>query len=1397
MNSTPQGPARPTLQPQQSPAVGLSTAQVPVFHNFIPDALDSRIRDLEQNVIRQANWQALYLDCKNELAACKTKNEELEKKMDKLALELTTHKENVHKDFSFVTYHMNGAMHRLAQVEDRLSKAHHQLNERLTHTVEQQAAQADSFQDRYVGPLFAALHQLLPGGIVAGRSDETIQTDVLQSSIPRASLSVSEKDVTENRDTSLTPSTVQQVDSTLPPPQLPGSTADQGMAPVAPSEATAERPKTSMSSMDTAPVAHPGIDAVGVKLPTEPPSNLLIPAQAAADSVATSNASSSSEFKASSSREVQQLATPQAVESPCAISASPESSSGKKRKRTPSVEHTRTQVARRSAQSSIKSAGIAPESSGSVPSFKTAQATIPAPLSASSATHHVEISNSNVAAMVDSDAVRWNERPSSTPKGLATSQQHLLGHSTVPTELQEGSTMAQSGLEPSDSPAVRNSWTVANTVGAAKSSTQASLVPNARNSSAQMPSKERLSPREAQRRVKELTAPRSASRAGNTARLDQVAKSGASSLPERSSTAESSVARGAPSTMLLASNGSRNSAPAQTPAMSASPPPPRPSTSAGGTSRHPSSLEKDQAGMAAAHSRLGPSDAFIAPRMSTCDVGINEARASSIESLPRNGTRQRSQSQASPPSSPDVPLSSRAPSTDASWPRPSSPRPQASTAAVPPEPSPSDEAAPTTGIATARQSKEPDVHPPGLAASSSNSASGVVDPATEGSRRPSTANRSVLTADPRRKALLPSQSANLSGLSTSPQPAAPIKPAVPLKHALPSKPLFSTDQLTRAQPETSRSASALEAPTDPPVQNVKLEQDAVVPSSAQQTERAESSLPPSSTSNSGHGRDNVDIRSHVEREVRTSSIAATSRTPMGPPSRPTSVNGLNRTSSGPKPASQATQESSQASSAPLDKDLAAVQVEARSDLETPSSAESRQPPPRAAVEKQQTGRHFSGSADDQRQDERCSDQNRQVEHYARPDRSETQTVARQHQSRVERLASTEKVWTGREDRDTFYLVAFLGRLDRPTALLVTEDSQITDSLISEDLADELLRVGGASRLGTDEPNSWLEVDLSWPYNTNMQQKRSGGNRRWFRARLCRFLIVPREYMKVGICLGRRGLDDLKLSIVLERGQRPSLAVAGPYGQGSKLRALPGYELKQPSLGPFRRLCYLARLAIEHSDRLEAEYANERGSSDVRRSDSARNSLSGSNASHSHLEPLAWGRDTLQPESSIEAESSLERDRISRELGERRDREHDAPHLSTPLANATSLRASTTRDESVDRNSSEIIAEGRKTPALDTGSPLTPLSQASEEEEEEEEEEDELMDETDSEHRSAPETLEDLTEDQRRAIIERTQRLLQDQKGGREQAGFYGNAPPSGLQLMGSSQRFRNLGDATQ
>ncbi|ETS64140.1 hypothetical protein PaG_01376 [Moesziomyces aphidis] len=1408
MSSTPLGTAQPAPPLQQLPAAGLPTTQLPVFPSLRPDTIDARLQALEQNAHQQSQWQALFLASQTELATCKTKNAELKKEIDKLTLKLHSFQQRVNNDFSLASRHFNTAFHRLSQIEFHHTKAHQQLDERLTHTVQQQAAQADSFHSRYMAPLLSAIHRLLPGD----------QTDCTQSSISRRSPSVTEREAVDTPDASLLPSIVQQVISTLPPSQLLGHTAaDQILAPHAsqpPIEAAAVPPKRSASSIDSASASRPGNDASGVELPPELPSTLPTPAQRASHSGRMSNASTSSELKASPTHEVQQLAAHQTVELPSATAASSESSPGTKRKRTPSVEHIRTQIARRSTQSSIKSAGISPESTQSASSFETAPATLPLSHAVSSATPHVGTPPSRVVQTAASEAIRpRDQRPLSTPRDLAASQHHLTGHSTVPLGPQGGLSVAQSPVDISDTPAVHNRPRAADATVTKKQPPQRLLVPEAGD--ARVQPWQQPSPCSAQGLVKSLTS-RSAPRAVNAARPDPTAKSNAPSLPERPSTADLRIVRGSSSTALSTSTEGRNSAPAQAPATHASPPPRR-VTAAGGASRRTSPSDDRRSGMEAAHSRLGPSDAFVAHGTSSCDVEIHEGSATYTESLSPNWSRPRSPTQASPPTSPDVPLSSLASSTDSSWPRRSSAGPQASTAAVGPESKSSNEDARTTQSASARQGQEPVVRLRGLAAPNSNSASHVAAPPAEGPKRPSTAVRGALTADPRRKALLPTQPANLSGLSTSTASAGPIKPVAPLKHALPSKPLVSADQAARTQPDTSRSASTLIAPTKSPVQSVTPEHGAIVPPSVHAAERTDSSLPRSSASSSDLGRDGVGVQSRQEVGVRPSPHADADGSLVAISSRP-----RRRTSSGSAPASQAGQEPPQAPSAPLNTNSSArVQGDARPGPETPSSAESRQLPASAAVEKQQAGQlqphrslpdpdkhqaaasaHSaapssqdpSESTADQRQGERGSDQNQHVKHDAGPDLSKTRTLPRQHQSRVERLASVKRTWADREGRSPYYFMAFLGRSSRPTALVVTDDSQITEPLISEDLANELLQDGNASRARGCE--SWLEVDLSWPYDTVKPHDRTVGCPAWFRAERCQFLIVPRIYMKEGICLGRRELRHLNLRMVTKgAGGRPYLSVPTAYEQGVNLSAFSSHERMQHLTTPFQRLCHLAEVAVKRSQASwrVREGTKRRDNTDSQRSDSAHGDVSGSNALPSHHESRAWGRNTLPEESSFEAGSSHERDSMSRETGERRDAEHVTHRLSTSLGNATPLRRSTARDQNIDRGSSVASAEGSRTPELDSGSPLTPLSQVLEEEEEE----DELMDETNPEHRSAPETLQDLTEDEGRAVIERTQRLLQEQQERRARPGLYGDAPPSGLQLMGSSHRFKTFGDATR
>jgi hypothetical protein len=236
-------------------------------------------------------------------------------------------------------------------------------------------------------------------------------------------------------------------------------------------------------------------------------------------------------------------------------------------------------------------------------------------------------------------------------------------------------------------------------------------------------------------------------------------------------------------------------------------------------------------------------------------------------------------------------------------------------------------------------------------------------------------------------------------------------------------------------------------------------------------------------------------------------------------------------------------------------------------------------------------------------------------------------------------------------------MAFLGRSSRPTALVVTDDSQITEPLISEDLANELLQDGNASRARGCE--SWLEVDLSWPYDTVKPHDRTVGCPAWFRAERCQFLIVPRIYMKEGICLGRRELRHLNLRMVTKgAGGRPYLSVPTAYEQGVNLSAFSSHERMQHLTTPFQRLCHLAEVAVKRSQASwrVREGTKRRDNTDSQRSDSAHGDVSGSNALPSHHESRAWGRNTLPEESSFEAGSSHERDSMSRETGERRDAE---------------------------------------------------------------------------------------------------------------------------------------------
>ncbi|CDW99005.1 hypothetical protein [Sporisorium scitamineum] len=170
---------------------------------------------------------------------------------------------------------------------------------------------------------------------------------------------------------------------------------------------------------------------------------------------------------------------------------------------------------------------------------------------------------------------------------------------------------------------------------------------------------------------------------------------------------------------------------------------------------------------------------------------------------------------------------------------------------------------------------------------------------------------------------------------------------------------------------------------------------------------------------------------------------------------------------------------------------------------------------------------------------------------SRPSEAADRVIA---QTRVEWLAALHCLSSKGEDHDPYYIWAWLGPSKgwtsssrEATPVVVAPNHFVTDSLVAEDLANDLIRKKRAT-LKTQGTADWLELDVTWRFDMASQQ--SGGAKH-FRATRCFFLIVPAKYMRDGITLGKNLLDELDLQVVPgNRQTRGYLVVAGEDGSDS-------------------------------------------------------------------------------------------------------------------------------------------------------------------------------------------------------------------------------------------------------
>ncbi|SPO28108.1 uncharacterized protein UTRI_04499_B [Ustilago trichophora] len=191
---------------------------------------------------------------------------------------------------------------------------------------------------------------------------------------------------------------------------------------------------------------------------------------------------------------------------------------------------------------------------------------------------------------------------------------------------------------------------------------------------------------------------------------------------------------------------------------------------------------------------------------------------------------------------------------------------------------------------------------------------------------------------------------------------------------------------------------------------------------------------------------------------------------------------------------------------------------------------------------------------------------------------EADDVAIRRQSRLKALKELRAYPSQASPDDSFFLFARLGKWKGSTPLVITENKNIKYSLISEVLANALVRQGETGRASEDS-DPWITLDLFWPYDAGKQLRRSNGTIAGFDARQVRFLVVPKADMTHGIVLAKKTFESLGLEIrYASSSRRHYISRDGNINAGALLDAFPQGELRDKLSQPFARLCRLAEYA---------------------------------------------------------------------------------------------------------------------------------------------------------------------------------------------------------------------------
>lgn len=396
-------------------------------------------------------------------------------------------------------------------------------------------------------------------------------------------------------------------------------------------------------------------------------------------------------------------------------------------------------------------------------------------------------------------------------------------------------------------------------------------------------------------------------------------------------------------------------------------------------------------------------------------------------------------------------------------------------------------------------------------------------------------------------------------------------------------------------------------------------------------------------------------------------------------------------------------------------------------------------------------------------------------------------------SRVGWLAGLKGSIDPSQEDGPFWAWAWLGESITATPLVISTDSLIADSLVSEPLADRLVRDGNARKVDSRNISQWIEIDLRFLHTTSKPTERTDDM--FFQAARCLFLVVPRVHMKDGIYLGRKELDLLNLALIPRRlTSPPCLAVDGEPGVKIDVTEFPSFMLEWNLTKPLKRLCVLAwqvqkrkpprevgsaqitleaqanRAALENW-RKKNETANE-----SQRTASARSSDSRLLTRLSETPTMAVKSATSNtPVSANIASAEATKGASVTQTSDPKEKQATALNLndeSSHQPRSKDMRLSSTGRFEEDRL-------GGFSASFDTGSPLSELSMESEDEQ-----------------RVAPQTYEDLTPTEREECMRRTQRLLEEQKAALSREGNAASKP-SGLSVLGSSIRAANSAETDE